>query len=288
MGVRKASFAGSWYPDDPVECEAQIRKFLESDRFVSRTDREAVAGIVPHAGWFFSGDLACSVIAALRGEKKSEQPDVVVVFGMHLPAESRPYIMPKGAWQTPFGDLEVAEELCRPLLEEFPFTIESSDRFTPDNTIELQLPLISYFFDKPRIVAMGVPPSQTALKIGQRVVDMASGLGLSVKIIGSTDLTHYGRNYGFVPAGQGREAFEWVRAENDRRVIEKMMAMDAKGVVAEGLTNHNACCPGAAAAAIIAAGRAGARQAVLSGYSSSYEKSPGDSFVGYAGLVLTR
>lgn len=288
MDVRKASFAGSWYPADPSGCEAMIREFIESDRFVSATDTEAVAGIVPHAGWFFSGDLACSVIAALRGEKDAPQPDVVVVFGMHLPLESGPYIMPEGAWQTPFGDLEVADELCRPLLEEFSFKIESSAGFTPDNTIELQLPLISYFFDNPRIVAIGVPPSQTALKIGERVADLAAGLGLSVKIIGSTDLTHYGRNYGFMPAGQGKAAFEWARAENDHRVIEKMLAMDAEGVMAEGLSNHNACCPGAAAAAIVAAGRAGARQAVFSGYSSSYEKSPGDSFVGYAGVVLTR
>lgn len=288
MEARRPSFAGSWYPADPAGCEAMIREFMESDRFVSRTDQEAVAGIVPHAGWFFSGDLACSVIAALRGEKQAPQPDVVVLFGMHLPQESRPYIMPQGAWQTPFGNLTVAEDICRPLVDEFPFIIESSSGFTPDNTIELQLPFVSYFFDNPMVVAMGVPPSQTALKIGERVADLAAELGLSVKIIGSTDLTHYGVNYGFMPRGSGRAAFEWVRAENDRRVIEKMLAMDAAGVIAEGLSNHNACCPGAAAAAIVAAERVGAQKAVLSGYSSSNEKAPGDSFVGYAGLVLTR
>jgi len=288
MRTRIPSFAGSWYPADQAGCESMIKEFLASDRFVSSTDREAVAGIVPHAGWFFSGELACSVIAALRGEKDSPQPDVVVLFGMHLPPGDRPRIMPEGAFQTPFGDLDVAEDLCAPLLKEFDFIIESATRFTPDNTIELQLPFIAYFFDHPAVIAIGVPPSQTAIDIGKRVAQLANETGTSIKIIGSTDLTHYGPNYGFTPMGRGRQAFEWVRAENDRKIIEKMLAMDPEGVISQGLSLHNACCPGAAAAAISAAKGWGAQKSEFSGYSSSYEKAPGDSFVGYGGIIMTR
>jgi MEMO1 family protein len=77
-----------------------------------------------------------------------------------------------------------------------------------------------------------------------------------------------------------------VRTENDRRVIEAMLAMDPDRVISEALANNNACCSGAAATAIAAAKRIGAGKAETIAYATSYDKSPGDSFVGYAGIVF--
>ena len=50
---------------------------------------------------------------------------------------------------------------------------------------------------------IGVPPTQKSLEIGKAVADISQRLNLSVKVIGSTDLTHYGMNYGFVTHGHG-------------------------------------------------------------------------------------
>jgi AmmeMemoRadiSam system protein B len=61
-------------------------------------------------------------------------------------------------------------------------------------------------------------------------------------VIGSTDLTHYGPNYGFTSKGVGSTAVDWVRDENDRRVIDAMTRMDPDAVIREGLSNDNACC----------------------------------------------
>jgi AmmeMemoRadiSam system protein B len=62
--------------------------------------------------------------------------------------------------------------------------------------------------------------------------------------------------------------------------------MDPDKVISEALANHNACCSGAAATAIAAAKRLGAGKAETIAYATSYDKSPGDSFVGYAGIVF--
>jgi MEMO1 family protein len=105
-------------------------------------------------------------------------------------------------------------------------------------------------------------------------------------VIGSTDLTHYGRNYGFIPHGSGPAALEWVRQENDHRVIEAMLALAPEKIIAEGLEHQNACCAGAAAAAVAAAMQLGARSAWTLDYATSYDKSPGESFVGYAGVLF--
>jgi AmmeMemoRadiSam system protein B len=77
-----------------------------------------------------------------------------------------------------------------------------------------------------------------------------------------------------------------VRNKNDRRVIDLMLDMDAEKVISEALASHNACCAGAAATAIEAAKLLGANRAESIAYATSYDKSPGDSFVGYVGIVF--
>jgi hypothetical protein len=205
---------------------------------------------------------------------------------MHLHSNSARYIMPEGAWETPFGELPVEEALAAELLNRFAFNRETPDHFNQDNTIELQLPFIKYFFKDAKILAMGVPPNRSSLKIGQSVIALAKEMGLTANVIGSTDLTHYGSNYGFTSRGKGIKAVDWVRNENDRRVIDAMLALEPEKVITEALASQNACCAGAAATAIEAAVRLGASQADEIAYATSYDKSPGDSFVGYVGIVM--
>ena len=103
--------------------------------------------------------------------------------------------------------------------------------------------------------------------------------------MGSTDLTHYGPNYGFTGHGGGTAAVAWVKEDNDRRFIDAALAMDPDEVIKGGLHRQNACCSGAAAAAIQAARHLGVSRGVLMAYTTSYDKMPGDSFVGYAGIA---
>jgi AmmeMemoRadiSam system protein B len=56
--------------------------------------------------------------------------------------------------------------------------------------------------------------------------------------------------------------------------------------MAEALENQNACCPGAAATAIEAGRRLGAKEAESLSYATSHDRSPGESFVGYVGIVF--
>lgn len=285
MKIRKPVFTGAWYPGNSSECRKQIESFIKQGRFRAGLEGAKKAGIVPHAGWSFSGDLACSVFDALAENGKARGPDVIVIFGMHMPPGVRPVIMKEGAWETPLGEIGVAQDLGEKVASKHPFQVETPDAFAPENTIELQMPFVKYFFNDSKVLTIGPPAGPEALEIGQTVVQEAESLGLDLKIIGSTDLTHYGINFGFTPAGSGHSAYEWVRDKNDREVIEKMLAMDPEGVMASGLANHNACCPGAAAAAIAAAKALGAEKSDLVGYSSSYEKNPGSTFVGYTGIV---
>jgi len=140
--LRRAIFAGSWYPSSAAECEREIAGFLAEGKKMQQPTGERVGGIVPHAGWFFSGSIACNVISCLKSD---DPPDVFVVFGMHLHPESPCYMMTEGAWETPFGEIQVEEQMARELTKQFPFSVESPNNFQQDNTIELQLPFINIF-----------------------------------------------------------------------------------------------------------------------------------------------
>jgi AmmeMemoRadiSam system protein B len=283
MGIRKADFAGSWYPGLPDDCEREILTFLKDKNISSPSGKPLIGGIVPHAGWYFSGSIACNVISALKDEIP---PDVVVIFGMHLHADSPCYIMKEGGWETPFGDIQIANELTGKLIEKFPFNIETAENYQRDNTIELQLPFVKYLFENVKIAPIGVPPATDSLRVGEAVAEIANELGLKIKVIGSTDLTHYGYNYGFVTKGTGPAAVDWVRNSNDRRVIDAMLDMKPDNVINEARASQNACCAGAASTAIACANFLGATRAESIAYATSYDKSPGDSFVGYVGIVF--
>lgn len=283
MKARKAVFAGSWYPESALECEREIKAFIKEAKTESLSGIKKTGGIVPHAGWYFSGSIACNVIKILS---EGATPDVFLIFGMHLHKGSPCYLMKEGAWETPFGDIKIQEEIAAELSTKHSFEIETSQRFAHDNTIELQLPFIKYFFKNVKIVPMGVPPVKKSFDIGKDAAQIAIALGLKVMVLGSTDLTHYGINYGFVSKGTGTSAINWVKSENDKKIIDAMLEMNPEKVIEEASLNENACCSGAAATAISAAKELGALHAKLVTYSTSYDKSPSDSFVGYAGIVF--
>lgn len=282
MKVQRANFAGSWYPGSADGCRKEIERFMADTDIAPVMRKKRVGGIVPHAGWFFSGGIACNVIRALRDEVS---PDVVVVFGMHLPPSAPCYIMEDGQWETPLGNFDIAADYAAGMLEQFDFDT-SNDAFFHDNTIELQLPFIKYFFEDAAILPIGVPPNGKAIEIGRACIETASRLGLKIKVIGSTDLTHYGPNYGFMPEGLGRQAEAWVRSENDRKMIESILSMEPATVLREADLHQNACCSGAVAAAMAAAGALGVRSGEKIAYATSSDKSPGESFVGYVGIVF--
>ncbi len=285
MALRPADFAGSWYPGKEAECRMAIDAFSKEAGPCPVDKGRIVGGIVPHAGWYFSGSIASNVVQCLGNQGEC---DTVLIIGRHLHAASANYIMAEGGWQTPLGPLEIDSEVATALVQEYAFAVETVTQYDQDNTIELQLPFIKYFMPDVKIVPMGLPPVSMSLDIGRRVAEICVEKGRRTLVLGSTDLTHYGYNYGFVPKGTGETAVNWVKEVNDRRIVELMQEMDAKGVIEESLENHNACCSGAAAAAISAARELGALHGKTLVYKTSYDVRPDNSFVGYTGVLFTR
>ena len=93
MKLSNSMFAGTWYPDEHVKCKNMIDSFVSGFKAKVDPGRDFFAAVVPHAGWFYSGKIACNSIKSLS---QGEKPDLVVVFGMHMHISSKPCITASG------------------------------------------------------------------------------------------------------------------------------------------------------------------------------------------------
>jgi len=280
MSVRERTLPRGWYPADRKTCEREIQSFLAGWSPPSATSGAGCGGVVPHAGWFFSGKLAARVFHTLTSNKKA---DVVVLFGGHLGPNDSPKIVLEDRCESPLGEVEMDRPFAEKLMKRV--SAKKEPPSSGDNTIEVQLAMIKYFFPGAKVVAVRSPVSNAAVELGKEVAELAKEAGVSIVAIGSTDLTHYGPNYGFVPKGLGASSVEWVKKENDKGFIEEALRMNTEGLLRHAVENNSACSPGAVASAVKTCSVLGAKQGVLIDYCTSYDIMPDSSFVGYAGIV---
>ena len=275
MRVRKRYLPPGWYPGSAEQTREAIER-MESSLLPHAS--HGIAGIVPHAGWEFSGSVAFEVLSRI-----SRSMDTIVIIGGHLGPADGILCAFDDAYETPLGPLEA--DLA--LLEEIRLAMPVREDRYADNTVEVQLPFIRYLFPSARVLGMRASPSPEADKLGAALAAAARKLGRTVGVAGSTDLTHYGTNYGFSPAGSGEKAVRWVRDTNDRRLIESLLAMDSDAALARALRERSACSAGGALVAMSFARENGIRNGTLVRYTTSLEVHPSESFVGYAGILYS-
>lgn len=279
--TRTAELAGSWYPATPTACQASFGRFERGA--VESTRTQLVGGVVPHAGWAFSGAIAYNVLRELAAAASAAE--TVVLFAGHLGPEATSTVMQHGQCWTPFGPLDTDEALVQRLSTDAPLRAESPLDHTQDNSAEVVFPLIKHFFPAARLVILGAPPRAATLQLADAVIDAAEQLQRKIVVIGSTDLTHYGPNYGFSPQGHGAAAERWVREVNDPLFLAAACEGSPLEVLQTGRVHRNACCPGAVAAAWRCAQRLGASSGERLRYATSSDVRPDASFVGYGGIV---
>ncbi|MBW2622973.1 MAG: AmmeMemoRadiSam system protein B [Deltaproteobacteria bacterium] len=281
MEIRRRGLPAGWYPDSAEACRQEIEQFQDSFNKPVLEETEIYGGVIPHAGWYFSGKLASMVFHAAS---RKSQPDIVAVMGGHLGSGPGLLYFDQG-WETPLGVIEIDQDLSQAFKESSNLKIEGPEVL--DNTVEIQLPMIKYFFPESRLVAARAPHAQSAITMGRDLAELARDQGKTIKIFGSTDLTHYGPNYGFSPQGSGDQALDWVRRENDKGFINAVLSMDETALLDHAAGNHSACSAGAAAAAMAACQTLGSRRVHLLDYYTSADIMRNDSFVGYAGFVFS-
>jgi MEMO1 family protein len=290
MQIRKPMVAGQFYPRDRETCLVEIRECLPTEVPSEGLPEPLVGGLVPHAGWTFSGALAALVFCAIQRGRGSV--GTFVIFGAaHGYFGVQPVVDGSDAWDTPLGRTPIDESLRQVLLDSGAAVVDASAHRS-EHSIEVQVPFIQHLFPAARILPILVPVNKSALTLGSTLAEKTRGSDTPVVFIGSTDLTHYGPHYGFTPMGVGSEALHWASDVNDRKFIDLALGLEPERLLAGAVENGNACGPGAAAATLAAAKQLGARKGFLLAHTNSNEvmlletgTARPDS-VGYAAIVF--
>ena len=205
MQKRKSFVAGSFYPGQYSSCVDEINHFLSTIKLSESLPEKIVAGIVPHAGWAYSGTLAALVFYVIK--QQYEKINTFIIFGTtHRYFGNLPAVYDRGFWETPLGEAAINEELADAVLRT-KFAVNDSDAHIPEHSIEVQIPFIQYLFPGAKILPILVPPVKEAAEFGESIGEIIEQeTGRKIVCIGSTDLTHYGPGYGFIPMGVGQKA----------------------------------------------------------------------------------
>jgi AmmeMemoRadiSam system protein B len=285
--IRSAELPPGWYPQSAEEIEQRLAEYTPpgGEKVNIIPVRAALA---PHAGWFYSGAIAWCAVCSLRGDK---EPDTVAVIGGHLPPGAQPRFAVEESFMTPLGEMDFDSELRDAFYRECGGMADVSR----DNTVEVLVPMVKFAFPRSRLLWARFPGDISAFAAGGALARAASRLGRHVVLLASSDLTHYGDNYGFSPKGKGEAALRWVAEVNDFRFIDAVFSGDPHEVLARAEKEYSACSPGAVLGAMgfctanSPAGAPAALKVRFLKYGTSADVHPErgvpDSFVGYAALA---
>ena len=130
MEARKPS-ASHFYPAD---CGPAAESFLREFEPPAEPAR-VVAGIVPHAGWQYSGAVAAEVFGAIRAKVR---PVTFVILGAVHRWAGVNGVYARGSWETPLGDVAVDEDLAARILAETPdWTVDDPQVHSREHSIEV-------------------------------------------------------------------------------------------------------------------------------------------------------
>lgn len=264
---REPSYAGQFYPADPETLRGTIRSFFE------KTDPllQAKAVVVPHAGYIYSGSVTGKVLSAVQVPRR-----IILLGPSHTGLGEALALSPDTAWHSPLGTVSIDSELNRSLLEACPELREDTIAHLREHSLEVQVPFLQMIRPDCRISAICIGTSDYAsLKaLGHGIALAIQAMDSPVMLMASSDMTHY-------------ESAE-TAARKDRLAIDRILALDPRGLYSTVIENNITMCGFAPTISILVACLdIGASTARLIDYTNSGEAS-GDyrQVVAYAGLAI--
>jgi AmmeMemoRadiSam system protein B len=279
--IRKPVLSGTWYPADPTDLARTVDGFLaEADPALKPAGRPLVA-MVPHAGFVYSGPTAGKLFGLLKDFPPQR---VVIMAPNHRIGLNSIALSGASAFATPLGEVEVDQAASKQLAENESFDINELAH-VEEHAVEIQLPLIQRTWPDSTvpIVPMLVPHLSDDLRTSAAAA-LASLAGPDTLILVSTDFTHYGVSYGYVPFTANLPA---ALEELDTGAILRILAADPEGLRKYGQDTGITMCGLEAAAIALKRGLEPGYEGALIDYTRSADRDGNYSLsVSYASILL--
>ncbi len=265
--IRHAAVAGRFYPSNKTRLVSELKEFL-----VEPPERKKVIGcVVPHAGYMYSGHVAGAVFGTLDLPKR-----FVILCPNHTGIGTPLSIMSEGEWETPLGRVKIDTDLARKLSRACTLLNEDETAHMAEHSLEVQLPFLQQRMPEFSFVPIAVgtgsyaPLERLGLAMGKLILEASE----PVMIIASSDMNHY--------------ETDGITREKDQRAIDRVLALDPKGLFDVIKREHVTMCGyGPTIAMLTAARQLGATKGELVKYATSGDIT-GDrsAVVGYAGMIV--
>ena len=277
MEIRTPAVSGTFYPENEKKLKNLIHEcFMHpiGPGKTSPTDSdEKIYGVIcPHAGFVYSGPVACHSFYSLSA---SSSKLAIIVGPNHYGIGQNVASMVDASWKTPLGLVEVDSDSVLELREHLDILEIDSFSHSKEHSIEVQIPMLQdVFSDEMKILPISLinQEQKTATLVGSAIAKIAQEK--DALLIGSSDFTHYEEN-------------EFAHRQ-DLALIDPILKLDIdefyKILYERKVT---ACGFGAIASIMTACKELGATQGKLLKYATSGDVS-GDksSVVGYASIIF--
>ncbi len=266
--VREPVVSGQFYPNRVQD----LRKIIEDYKPKVSSKISAKGIILPHAGYIYSGRVAVTAVSKVLAKKR-----VIILGPNHTGIGASFGLWPKGAWQIPFGEIKIDEDLAQNILSKGGHIQEDYDSHLGEHSIEVELPILNYFFGEFKFVPIACERASlnTYREVASQVFEAVKDIKNEVLFVASTDLTHY------EPDPSARK--------KDRSAIEAIINLDEKELL-EKITKQNITMCGVAPVAILLSclKKLGATKSCVELYQTSADAS-GDysAVVGYVGMTIS-
>jgi hypothetical protein len=267
--TRVPAVADRFYPGDPEQLRSTMDILVPT--VAAEEKKEALAVVMPHAGYVYSGAIAGATISRVR------VPETVLIMGPNHHGRGAALALGTENWRMPMGTVAIDRQLAASILQHSAHVVEDSEAHLLEHSLEVQVPFLQQVQQQLRIVPIVVShiPYELCRTVARDVAAAIREHRQPVLIVASTDMSHY----------ESRQQ----ATKKDRLAIERILALDPQGLYATVLGSRISMCGVIPTTiALLAALELGVTQAELVRYTDSGETS-GDisQVVGYAGLIIS-
>lgn len=222
MSIRQAVVAGHFYPKDKRELTTLLSNLLADGPAIKT---KALAVVVPHAGYVYSGKTAGKVYSSI------EIPDTVIIMSPNHTGLGSPISLdPAEKWSTPLGYIDVDISLLKKIKAAFPNAEFNASAQTREHALEVHLPFLQMLRPGVKIVPITLADMDlTSIKelgmvLAKIIIDVEKMTGPRPLLVASSDMTH------FEDADTAKK--------KDLLAIEKIKKLDTDGFI-DVVETHN-------------------------------------------------
>jgi AmmeMemoRadiSam system protein B len=265
---RQPAVADRFYPGSHSALSKMITSLTPAS---SKNKEKAISLISPHAGYIYSGKLACETISS------AEIPESVIIIGPNHHGLGARVAVSMSDWNMPQGIVPTDKPLAQALVTASPLITEDEKAHLHELSLEVQVPFLQTFQKNLKIIPIVI--SQLSYSDCEAVADaITANIKQSVKrplLLASTDMSHY----------ESRAA----ATSKDKQALDRIIDLDPHGLYQTIVKNNISMCGFIPVTiTLMVSKQLGATSARLVNYTDSGETS-GDleQVVGYAGFVIS-